>query len=88
MRKTALTLLTAATCVVALAAPASAAHGALVVTGLNDLWNWVDNELTLLVVPGAGHGPHAELPEFVTPRILDWLAARAHPALVYPPPRR
>ena len=34
MRTTALTLLTAATCVVALAAPASAAHGALVVTGL------------------------------------------------------
>jgi hypothetical protein len=34
MRKTALTLLTAATCVVALAGPASAAHGGLVVTGL------------------------------------------------------
>ena len=56
----------------------------LVVSGLNDLWTWVDNELTLLVVPGAGHGPHAEMPEFVTPRIMDWLAARAHPALVYP----
>ena len=25
----------------------------LVVSGLNDLWNWVDNELTLLVVPVA-----------------------------------
>jgi hypothetical protein len=34
MRKTALTLLTAAASVLALAAPASAAHGALVVTGL------------------------------------------------------
>jgi pimeloyl-ACP methyl ester carboxylesterase len=56
----------------------------LVVSGLNDLWNWVDNELTLLVVPGAGHGPHSEVPEFVTPRIVDWLAARAHPALNYP----
>ena len=56
----------------------------LVVSGLNDLWNWVDNELTLLVVPGAGHGPHAEMPEFVTPRIMDWLAARTHPPLVYP----
>jgi pimeloyl-ACP methyl ester carboxylesterase len=56
----------------------------LVVEGLNDLWKWVDQELTLLVVPGAGHGPHTEVPEFTTPRILDWLAARAHPALKYP----
>jgi len=56
----------------------------LVVSGLNDLWNWVDNELTLLVVPGAGHSPHSEVPEFVTPRIMDWLAARDHPALTYP----
>jgi pimeloyl-ACP methyl ester carboxylesterase len=59
----------------------------LVVSGLNDLWNWVDNELTLLVVPGSGHGPHVEAPEFATPRILDWLAARAHPPLAYPKPR-
>ena len=56
----------------------------LVINGLNDLWNWVDNELTLLVVPGTGHGPHTEVPEFVTPRIMDWLAARNHPALKYP----
>lgn len=56
----------------------------LVVSGLNDLWNWVDSELTLLVVPGAGHGPHVEAPEFVTPRIMDWLAARAYPPLSYP----
>lgn len=59
----------------------------LVVSGLNDLWKWVDNELTLLVVPGAGHGPHAEVPDFVTPRIMDWLAARTHPPLVYPRPK-
>jgi pimeloyl-ACP methyl ester carboxylesterase len=59
----------------------------LVVSGLNDLWKWVDNELTLLVVPGAGHGPHAEMPEFVTPRIMDWLAARAHPQLKTTPAR-
>jgi pimeloyl-ACP methyl ester carboxylesterase len=59
----------------------------LVVSGLNDLWHWVDNELTLLVVPGAGHGPHVELPAFVTPRIMDWLAGRAHPPLEYSPAR-
>lgn len=57
----------------------------LVVNGLNDLWKWVDSELTLLVVPGAGHSPHQEVPEFVTPRIMDWLAARAHSALSYRP---
>jgi pimeloyl-ACP methyl ester carboxylesterase len=56
----------------------------LVVEGLNDLWKWVDQELTLLVVPGAGHGPHSEVPEFTTPRVLDWLAAREHPPLQYP----
>lgn len=56
-------------------------------SGLNDLWKWVDNELTLLVVPGAGHGPHTEDPAFVTPRIVDWLATRAHTPLVYPRPR-
>ena len=57
----------------------------LVVSGLNDLWQWVDNELTLLVLPGHGHGPHQEIPDFVTPRILDWLATRERPAFVYPP---
>lgn len=56
----------------------------LVVNGLNDLWKWVDSELTLLVVPGAGHGPHVESPEFVTPRIMDWLEGRSHPPLKYP----
>jgi epoxide hydrolase 4 len=56
----------------------------LVVSGLNDLWNWVDNELTLLVVPGSGHNPHYEFPAFVTPRIMDWLAAASHPALDSP----
>ncbi|MND01748.1 hypothetical protein D3C83_208570 [compost metagenome] len=48
------------------------------------MWKWLDQELTLLVVPGAGHGPHAEVPEFTTPRIVDWLAARSHAALKYP----
>ena len=57
----------------------------LLVDGLNDLWKWVDNELTLLVLPGHGHGPHIEIPDFVTPRILDWLATRERPAFVYPP---
>ncbi len=40
---------------------------------LNDTWRWVDNELTVQVLPGVGHGPHTEVPELVTPRILEWL---------------
>jgi len=31
--------------------------------------------------------PHMEAPEFVTLRIMDWLTARDHPALVYPRPK-
>ena len=42
-------------------------------SGLNDIWKWVDNALTLIVIPGVGHGPHDEAPEYVTPRLMDWL---------------
>ncbi len=42
---------------------------------LNDMWEWVEGELTIHVLPGVGHGPHTEAPEIVTPRILDWLDA-------------
>ena len=40
---------------------------------LNDLWEWVEGDLTIHVLPGVGHGPHTEVPEFVTPRIIEWL---------------
>ena len=40
---------------------------------LNDMWRWVDGELTIQVLPGVNHGPHTEVPEIVTPRILEWL---------------
>ena len=42
---------------------------------LNDTWRWVDAPLTLLVLPGIGHGPHTQAPGIVTPAILEWLAA-------------
>ena len=29
---------------------------------LNDTWRWVDAPLTLLVLPGIGHGPHTQAP--------------------------
>ncbi len=40
---------------------------------LKDTWEWVDAQLTIQVLPGVGHGPHREAPEFVTPRVLEWL---------------
>ena len=40
---------------------------------LNDMWEWVDGPLTIQVLPGVGHGPHTQVPEFVTPRMMEWL---------------
>lgn len=40
---------------------------------LNDTWRHVENELTLVTVPGAGHWVHHDEPEFVTRRIVSWL---------------
>ena len=40
---------------------------------LNNMWQWVAGPLTIQVLPGVGHGPHTEAPEFVTPRIVEWL---------------
>ena len=40
---------------------------------LNETWRWVDGPLTLHVLPGVGHEPHTQVPEFVTPTILEWL---------------
>ena len=41
---------------------------------VNDIWKWVEGNLTIHVLPGVGGGPHREVPEFVTPRIMEWLA--------------
>ncbi len=41
---------------------------------LNDMWEWVEGPLTIHVLPGVGHGPHTQVPEFVTLRIMEWLA--------------
>ena len=47
--------------------------GILLVGGLRDLWTRIDSDLTLHVLPDVGHGPHTQVPEFVTPRIMEWL---------------
>ena len=40
---------------------------------LNDIWEWVEAPLTIQILPGVGHGPHTQVPEIVTPRIMEWL---------------
>ena len=37
------------------------------------MWEWVDAPLTIHVLPGVGHGPHSQVPEIVTPRMMEWL---------------
>ncbi len=43
---------------------------------LNDTWKWVESELTLVTVPGAGHFVHRDKPEFVTRKIANWLTEK------------
>ena len=50
--------------------------GAFLPATLNDLWSHVDNSLTLHVLPDVGHGPHTEVSEVVTPRLVAWLATQ------------
>ena len=40
---------------------------------LNDMWEWVDDDLAIHVLAGVGHDLHREAPEVVTPIILEWL---------------
>ena len=49
------------------------ADGAFLNSTLNDMWEWVEAPLTIHVLPGIGHGPHTEVAEFTTPRMMEWL---------------
>jgi pimeloyl-ACP methyl ester carboxylesterase len=40
---------------------------------LNDTWKWIDNELTLITLPQAGHFVHRDAAPQVTARMLEWL---------------
>jgi pimeloyl-ACP methyl ester carboxylesterase len=40
---------------------------------LNDTWKWVEKDLTLITVPGAGHFVHRDKPDFVTRKMVAWL---------------
>ena len=46
---------------------------ALLPGALNDTWNWVDSDLTLVTIPGAGHFVQQDAAELVTRTIVAWL---------------
>ena len=47
-------------------------HGA-VARALNDTWKWVDKDLTLVTIPGAGHFVQQDAAEKVTTCMVAWL---------------
>ncbi len=46
---------------------------ALLPGALNDTWKWIDNELTLITIPGAGHFVQQDAADVVTRRMVSWL---------------
>lgn len=61
-------------------APVLMFHGlkdwALLPGALNDTWNWVDKDLTIVTVPGAGHWVQQDASDLVSRTMKDWLNAR------------
>ena len=46
--------------------------------GLNDVWQWVDRDLTILTLPGAGHFIQHECAPQITRAIRAWLKRQPH----------
>lgn len=44
--------------------------------GLNNTWDWIDADLTIVTAPNAGHFVQADAPELVTNTLYWWLNAR------------
>lgn len=44
--------------------------------GLNNTWDWIDADLTIVTVPGAGHFVQQDAAELVTSTMRWWLLAR------------
>jgi pimeloyl-ACP methyl ester carboxylesterase len=47
---------------------------ALLASGLNGTWDWVDSELTLVTIPTADHFVQQDAADLVTRRMVSWLA--------------
>jgi pimeloyl-ACP methyl ester carboxylesterase len=47
---------------------------ALLPGALNDTWNWLDKDLTLVTIPGAGHFVQQDAADLVTRTMVAWLA--------------
>lgn len=64
--------------VVKVKAPVLLIHGlndtALNARGLNNTWEWLEKDLTLVTIPGAGHFVQQDASELVTRSIRMWLA--------------
>ena len=46
---------------------------ALLPGALNDTWNWIDADLTLVTIPGAGHFVQQDASDLVTRTMVAWL---------------
>jgi epoxide hydrolase 4 len=66
--------------VVKVKAPVLMFHGlkdaALLAGGLNNTWEWVDSDLTLVTVPTAGHWVQEDAADLVTTTMKWWLKSR------------
>jgi pimeloyl-ACP methyl ester carboxylesterase len=51
---------------------------ALLPGALNDTWDLVDKDFTLVTIPGAGHFVQQDASDLVTATISDWLGRRIH----------
>ena len=45
--------------------------------GLNSTWEWLEEDLTLVTIPGAGHWVHEDAQELVTDTMSWWLSRSA-----------
>jgi pimeloyl-ACP methyl ester carboxylesterase len=50
---------------------------ALNADGLSGTWNWLEKDLTLVTIPGAGHFVQQDAAELVTSTMEWWLSMRA-----------
>jgi pimeloyl-ACP methyl ester carboxylesterase len=46
---------------------------ALLPGALNETWNWIDSDLTLVTIPNAGHFVQQDASDLVTRTIVAWL---------------